>query len=692
MADLATLQVALELQSAQFAQGMDDVQRQINSLNKKVKETTDTFAGFGKTLLAGLTVDAIVSAFGAIIDGMDEMQKASQKIGVSVESLSALKFAAEASGVSFDQLQTGLKKLSQNMQDVAAGTTQAAKALKALGVSGADSAETALAKIADGFASVPDSAKKTALAIELFGKAGAELIPLLNEGADGIDELKKRAAELGIVLDGSTTKQAEAFGDAMDEIFLAGKGIVTQITIGMLPAFQQMARTFADSAKAGTEWRTIGNAIGNTLKFIVSAGIGVVAVFEALGTAIGGFSAALDAAKAGNFAGAFGVINDTIEDTNKVLLDAGASINKIWEDVTPPPEVAENQEKVTENANKMNKAFNALGGEVKKTKEHVEKLAIEFTPLQKAMDELQAATEKRIAAGGIVAELTNPETQRILQELGVSIDDITAAIERYNAVADPAGEKVRNYNKELEKQARALEVANDPVLQYQKRIAELNELQEKAGLSAAAYEAEVVKAGDALNKAFPEDATDNVDAFNVALGNLVSSGVDALTDALTGNAKSFEDWAASVIKSIAQVLLKLALLQIAKQAASAYGVSLGGLSASSVAATSATAFTDATTAGVGAFAMPAANDSAVATTIPVSRPNGGWGGVAAPVNVQVNNYAGESTKVDVATNQQPDGTQQIMIAVRREIKAAMSDGSMDGTMRGNYGVNRRAVA
>jgi hypothetical protein len=77
--------------------------------------------------------------------------------------------------------------------------------------------------------------------------------------------------------------------------------------------------------------------------------------------------------------------------------------------------------------------------------------------------------------------------------------------------------------------------------------------------------------------------------------------------------------------------------------------------------------------------------------VPLMRHGGDLGVKASPVNIVVNNTMADSANVEVAETNKPDGSKQISLTIRKEIRAAMSDGSMDATMRGNFGLSRKAV-
>lgn len=178
----------------------------------------------GTALASAFSATALTAGIKSVIDGADQLQKASQKYGVAVEQLSALQYAGKLSDVSLEAIGAGLKKLSVNMLDTAAGTGEAKEAFKALGieVKNADgslkSSDEVFAAVADRFEGMEDGAGKTALAVRLFGKAGADLIPLLNQGSRGLADMKEEAEALGVIVGGDLTKKSEEFNDNLTRL------------------------------------------------------------------------------------------------------------------------------------------------------------------------------------------------------------------------------------------------------------------------------------------------------------------------------------------------------------------------------------------------------------------------------------------------------------------------------------------
>jgi len=259
MADsvIGALRVVLGLDTAAFTQGAKDAQSTLDGLGKAFKTA---LAGLG----VGLSLGAFVSSIKHAIDAADELGKASQKFGVPVEQLSALKFAADLADVSFESLGKGLGKLSKAMLDSAANPAgEAAKNFKALGISVTDaggnvkSTEVTFGDIAEKFSTMQDGATKTALAIRIFGRAGADLIPLLNEGRAGLRTLTDEAKSLGIVISNDTAAKAQEFNDTLKRLQTVQGALSLQMAEAMLPVLQKVANAFLQASQEGGGFKAL---------------------------------------------------------------------------------------------------------------------------------------------------------------------------------------------------------------------------------------------------------------------------------------------------------------------------------------------------------------------------------------------------------------------------------------------------
>lgn len=290
----------------------DSIKRGLGGLTDTAKGVNGVLANLGVAVsVAGLT--AMVKSAIDTGDALDEM---SQRVGVSVETLSVWKPAAEQSGVSGESFEKGLRKLSTTMLEAATGSEDAARNFAAVGVEFKNqdgtlrATDQVLLDLAERFKAMPDGAEKTALAVQLFGKSGAELIPFLNQGRDGINELAAEMQALGVQMSSETAAQAGNFNDALDKLHLATKSIGNQIIASLLPALNDMASGMVESAKQGGTLRTILDGVVLVLKTLALGAATVGKAFVALGEAIGaGVAAAVEALK-GNTDGAKAIIAD----------------------------------------------------------------------------------------------------------------------------------------------------------------------------------------------------------------------------------------------------------------------------------------------------------------------------------------------------------------------------------------------
>ena len=240
----------------------------------------------------------VAMAKGAI-DAADNMNDLSQKTGVSVESLSKFQQAANASGTSIEGVGAAMIKLNKGL---GAGTGPATEALKSLGISATDasgklkSTDTVMLEVADKFAKMPDGANKTALAMQLFGKAGADMIPLLNGGSKAITDLSATM----------TTGFAQAADSLNDKLAaLQGKLLELGVNIGtaLMPALNVIADLVLNAANAfaampGPIQAIIGGTVALAAAFVllapaISAVISIAGVLAGLkiGATIAGWAA-----------------------------------------------------------------------------------------------------------------------------------------------------------------------------------------------------------------------------------------------------------------------------------------------------------------------------------------------------------------------------------------------------------------
>jgi len=252
----------------------------------------------------------------ASLDSADSLSKLSQRVGITVESLSTLIPVADLAGVSGEKFEGGLRKLATRMLDAATGSDEAARGFAAVGVSIQNqdgtlrATDQVLLDLTDRFKAMPDGAQKTALAVDLFGKSGADLIPFLNQGRDGVEALTTELQALGVQIGGDTAAQAEVFNDSLAKVRLAITSIGNRVIEAFLPVMNDMANGMVESAKQGGSLRAILDGVVLVLKPLALGAATVGKAFVALGEAIGAGMAAAVEALSGNVSGAKAIITE----------------------------------------------------------------------------------------------------------------------------------------------------------------------------------------------------------------------------------------------------------------------------------------------------------------------------------------------------------------------------------------------
>ena len=463
---IGALRVNLGLDSAQFTNGMKGARKGLDDFSKKAAVAAAAVAAAATAMAAAFAV-----GIRKTIDAADEMGKAAQKIGIAVDELSRLKHAADLSGVSFQGLQTSVGRLSRNMLDAAQGIGEGAKAFDALGISvtNADgsmrSSTVVMEEIADRFARMPDGATKTALAMQLMGRSGAEMIPMLNAGAAGLRDLTDEADQLGIVIDQKTSKAAENFNDNLTRLWRVKDGIYTKVAADLLPALETLSKRFLDLVKNGDLVRTVSEKITSAVKFL-SHEIGQAAIFVArLKVEIAGLMEALSRLNQYDFSGAWDAFMAGQKESAKLAEDMRREVESLF---------SGKQDRLTANAGA---AGTAAGDEfTAKFKKATSKERLNpFERMVERMRETIAAMEIDaqtfgMATGEAARFAATMDLLRAATEAGLPItEEMTARINELAAAF--ANATLQNEGARL-----SLELQNDPMAAFQREIERLNEL------------------------------------------------------------------------------------------------------------------------------------------------------------------------------------------------------------------------
>jgi hypothetical protein len=218
-----------------------------------------------------------------------EYLRTSQKVGMSSENWQKVEYAAGRVNVASESLRISLQRFSKTQVNALKGNKTAQAAFKMVGVSILDhnkklkSSHKMLLQIADAFSKAKNGPVKTATAIMLFGKAGADMIPMLNKGSKGIKDFGDRADKMGLIMSGKDAQSMKDFALKMRTMKDATSGITRMITIAALPAMMQLANFISSASEKIVKWVKQNRSLVNTIVKIVGA---VGAILTVLGAFI----------------------------------------------------------------------------------------------------------------------------------------------------------------------------------------------------------------------------------------------------------------------------------------------------------------------------------------------------------------------------------------------------------------------
>jgi TP901 family phage tail tape measure protein len=269
--------------------GLNKLDRQATGLQGNFGRLRGIAGGLGSAL--GSVVPAIglagLAAFGKrSIDAADNLNDLNQRTGVAVETLDKFGKAANDSGSSLDEVAKAMGKLAKGIVDPA---SKASEALKSIGVSSTDAqgkirgVDAIMLDLADKFSKMPDGVQKTALAMELFGKSGSNIIPMLNEGKDALNEYSA-------TIDGKMAAAADKFNDSINKVTSSISGPFNQAVTALLPTITKLAEGIAAAATGFSKLpepvqTIIGGIAGLAAAFVVLAPAinAIVGIFTVLG-------------------------------------------------------------------------------------------------------------------------------------------------------------------------------------------------------------------------------------------------------------------------------------------------------------------------------------------------------------------------------------------------------------------------
>jgi len=217
-------------------------------LKKFTKENKDVISSLGVAFTAvGV---AITGSFALMIKSVtsynDEIYETSKRTGITTETLSKLKYVADQTESSFEAVAMSIKFLNRGIYEASQGNAKYLVDFGNLGIQIKDvngkliTAEDAFMRISDKFKGMEDGAKKTSIAMSLFGRQGTAIIPILNLGSAEIKRLSDEAERLGVVLTTENAKDIDAFSDQMKSLKASMTGLYMSLAITLIPSLKKL--------------------------------------------------------------------------------------------------------------------------------------------------------------------------------------------------------------------------------------------------------------------------------------------------------------------------------------------------------------------------------------------------------------------------------------------------------------------
>lgn len=253
MKPVANLVIEMAANVARLEKDMQSARRSVDGAMQKIQRSAQMAMRALGALGLGLGAAQLTSFVKSAIDAGDRMQKLSQQTGIATQNIAGLQLAFRQGGGSAADMEMAVNRL-------VIGMNKQTDSFKKLNIQSTDTFG-ALSEISDIFQKLPDGAEKSALANELFGRSGSRLIPILNQGAAGLQSYIELSQKLGTSVTPEVAKQFEKYNDTMDTVSAAMEGLAMQAATALVPALQAVADALIGLFESGAVKRGIDGLV-----------------------------------------------------------------------------------------------------------------------------------------------------------------------------------------------------------------------------------------------------------------------------------------------------------------------------------------------------------------------------------------------------------------------------------------------
>lgn len=255
--EIGKLFITLGLEDKDFKASLKGIEAKLKSVGKQM------------TIVGGVITAALGASVKVFVETGDAINKMADKTGMATEFLSGMKYAAEQSGASFEDVGNAVKGMANFLDTASTGGAAATVTLRKLGLSLSDlqglSPEETFKVLADAIANVEDPLKRSALAQDVFGRSGTELLPMLSEGSAGFQAYIDQAKKLGLIFSEEDADRATALGDAWADLGNSLKGLAITIGTYLTPVLQPLIEAVTNAIAAFGQWARENPGLSQTM-------------------------------------------------------------------------------------------------------------------------------------------------------------------------------------------------------------------------------------------------------------------------------------------------------------------------------------------------------------------------------------------------------------------------------------------
>lgn len=493
--------------------GLKQAQKQIKAFGKGVADVGKQLATLGAAATVPLL--AAVKTFADAGSGLYDM---SLRTGIAVEALGELSYAAKLSGAEMGTLENGIRKMQKTLVDAASGSKGAADAFANIGLDasklGGMSPDQQFIAIAEAISKIQDPTQKAAAAMEIFGKSGTMLLPMMDEGAAGLAKMGEEARNVGAVMSTDAAMSADALGDAMDAMHKTLTSVVLTVGAQLAPAITTLSEVIGGVAGKVREWLANHQELAPVLLAVAAGVTAVGTAMVVLGPIIATVVAALAGITVFLATNPFALLAVGVAMIAASFVDWGDVVKRVTGDVV-------------KNVDSVGMALKGLEGASKEAQ-----LDALESSLEKLREERKALEEEERSTRGFQMTGTKEEVDKAGEAWAARRKQLLGDIAANKAADQKLVDEIVPRMEALAKAAASAKAAFDAAPDI--APGSLNEANRVAEAAAIAQDATMAKARE-------EQMRKAMEAADKADKEVREGGIQDLEDALFVATKAFEE-------------------------------------------------------------------------------------------------------------------------------------------------------